>query len=290
MPRSTNPYQPVVIIGAGRSGTNLLRDGLVRFRSVATWPCDEINYLWRSGAKRYPTDQLTAAMATERARRRMADAFAWVSREYGAEFVVEKTCANSLRVGYVDAIFPNAKFVQITRDGYDVTASAMKRWTAPIEPKYLARKARFVPVSDLPYYATRYLTGHARRVFSRDKALGTWGPRFNGIDELRANASLAVVCATQWRRCVDLAGKQLAQLAPERVHSLTYESLVADPAGSIREVARFVGVPENDDAVHAFSESVRGGSVGAGRRTLSPAELAEIEPLIEPNRAAGVAA
>ena len=34
---------PVVIIGAPRSGTNMLRDVLVGVGGYATWPCDEIN-------------------------------------------------------------------------------------------------------------------------------------------------------------------------------------------------------------------------------------------------------
>ena len=41
--------QPVVIIGAARSGTNMLRDVLVKLPGVGTWPCDEINYIWRHG-------------------------------------------------------------------------------------------------------------------------------------------------------------------------------------------------------------------------------------------------
>jgi len=45
--RATRPYDrtgiamspPIVIIGAGRSGTNLLRDLLCAHPDVVTWPC-----------------------------------------------------------------------------------------------------------------------------------------------------------------------------------------------------------------------------------------------------------
>ena len=43
---------PVIIIGAGRSGTNMLRDLLAQLPQFSTWPCDEINYIWRHSAKR----------------------------------------------------------------------------------------------------------------------------------------------------------------------------------------------------------------------------------------------
>ena len=37
--------KPVVIIGAPRSGTNMLRDVLCDWPGVVTWPCDEINLI-----------------------------------------------------------------------------------------------------------------------------------------------------------------------------------------------------------------------------------------------------
>ncbi len=59
--------------------------------------------------------------------------------------VVEKTCATSLRVEFVRAVLPDAKYVFITRDGLDAAASAMERWHAPLDLRYTAAKARFVP-------------------------------------------------------------------------------------------------------------------------------------------------
>ena len=35
----------VIIIGAPRSGTNILRDTLTSLSNVGTWGCDEIPYL-----------------------------------------------------------------------------------------------------------------------------------------------------------------------------------------------------------------------------------------------------
>lgn len=274
-------YQPVVILGAGRSGTNLLRDGITLFLDVATWPCDEVNYLWRYGWKNHPTDEFTRDMATETLRRKIVAGFDWVANRYRAKWVVEKTCANTLRVGYVDEILPTAKFVHITRNGYDVTASAIKRWTAPVEPLYLARKARFVPVMDLPYYAARFVGARIRRLRDKERSLPTWGPRFDGMCQLRASQPLSVVCANQWRRCVESAAEQLRTVPRERVISINYESLIAEPQRTLAAVVDFLGIPRDETALNAFRDSIRSGSVGAGVRSLSPQDFLAVRPIIE---------
>ena len=56
---------PAVIIGAGRSGTNMLRDLLVSQSEFTTWPCDEINYIWRHGNRSFETDEFTRDMADD---------------------------------------------------------------------------------------------------------------------------------------------------------------------------------------------------------------------------------
>ncbi len=58
-------FNPVIIIGAPRSGTNMLRDVLTSFEKIGTWPCDEINYIWRHGNVRYPSDEIPRERATE---------------------------------------------------------------------------------------------------------------------------------------------------------------------------------------------------------------------------------
>jgi len=45
---------PVIIIGAPRSGTNIIRDVIVTNNNFTTWPCDEINYVWRYKNLEYP--------------------------------------------------------------------------------------------------------------------------------------------------------------------------------------------------------------------------------------------
>ena len=39
--------KPVIILGAPRSGTNMLRDILCQHPNLITWDCDEINPIWK---------------------------------------------------------------------------------------------------------------------------------------------------------------------------------------------------------------------------------------------------
>ncbi|QDT69700.1 hypothetical protein MalM25_26400 [Planctomycetes bacterium MalM25] len=274
-------FRPVIILGAGRSGTNLLRNGMTSFAGVGTWPCDEVNYLWRTGNARHPTDELTASLASPKIRKRIRDGFEWVTRHTRSQWVVEKTCANTLRVGFVDKVIPDARYLHITRDGYDVTASAMKRWGASIEFSYLLKKTRFVPLGDLPHYGWRFLRNQFRRHLSEDRALSTWGPRFEGLDELRVREPLAVVCATQWRRCVDSASEALRSIPDDRIHSIQYEQLVSSPESTLSGAAEFLGIEPSPNAIKAFAHSISKKSIGAGRRSLNLEEIASIEPIIE---------
>jgi len=59
-----NNLKPIIIIGAARSGTNILRDTLTQLPSITTWSCDEINYIWRHGNINYPSDEFPVELAT----------------------------------------------------------------------------------------------------------------------------------------------------------------------------------------------------------------------------------
>ena len=56
-------FNPILIIGAARSGTNMLRDILSQLPNHTTWDCDEINPIWRHGNINHPNDVFTAEMA-----------------------------------------------------------------------------------------------------------------------------------------------------------------------------------------------------------------------------------
>jgi hypothetical protein len=278
--RTAFDFQPVIIVGAARSGTNMLRDALTCFDGATTWPCDEINAIWRHYWATWPSDELRPQHATPRACRFVRREFQRLAHRARAQWVVEKTCANSLRVDFVRKILPEAKFVLIVRDGRDVVASAVKRWCAKFESRYTLKKLRYIPLGDIPLYGVRFILNRARRAAAHDHRLKSWGPRFEGMDAMLATHSLAEVCAEQWSRCVLQAARSLASMPPDRVCVVHYECFVGQPALELARIATFVGIPMPSGKAERFAASCSADSVGKWRRDLDSATVQTIEPQV----------
>jgi Sulfotransferase family len=271
---------PIVIIGAPRSGTNMLRDLLTGVPGLGTWPCDEINPIWRHGNRDFPSDELPAQLATPWVQSYVRKQFLKVASRTRAQVVVEKTCANSLRVPFVHRILPDARFVFIHRNGLDAIASAMLRWNGPSDLTYLARKARFVPPTDALFQGRRFVVNRLRAFRGGSAQPKSWGPRIAEMDALLATRPLDEVCALQWQRCVDLAGEYLTALPRSQAYSISYEDFVQDPVRGMKGLLGFIGaeqVCEPQSVTHVTSRSV-----GKGRQQLSGDQQARLQLLIGP--------
>ncbi len=269
---SARAFIPVIIVGAGRSGTNMLRDALVRLPGFATWDCDEINPVWRHGHFFRSDDELRASDLTAGGRRVIAKSFQSVLKRHpGARYVVEKTCANSLRLPYVDAALDDARFIQIVRDGRDVVPSAAKRWRGELEvggKEYFIAKARHTPPTDLPLYAASFAWTRLRKLVGLSDRLSSWGPRYKGM-EAHLDEPLDQICARQWAACVDKADAYLETLPTERWMRVRYEDFVADPQAHVEAIAKFLGTEATQDEIAAATQAIRGGNIGKGRKALS---------------------
>lgn len=270
----------VIIVGAPRSGTNMLRDVLTSFDGVCTWPCDEINYIWRHGNVRYPSDEIPAQRATPAVKDYIRRRFDAIRETYKADVVVEKTCANSLRVPFVDAVLPEAKYIFIYRDGIDATGSAKERWTAKLDIPYILEKVRFVPKTDLPYYGLRYFWARVYRFISREKRLAFWGPALDGMQNILQHHTLNEVCALQWQRCVDNAEEAFSDMPADKVVRVRYEDFVRQPVEELSNILGFLGKEVEPEKVAKAVNGVSPRSLGKGRKALGEQEVAHLEALV----------
>lgn len=270
----------IIIIGAPRSGTNLLRDLLTSYDDVATWPCDEINFIWRYRNAGFSTDELPESLVTPKISSYIQGQFHKISRKYEVRHVVEKTCANSLRVPYVNKIFPDAKFLFIVRDGLDSISSICARWHSPIDVSYILKKARYVPLSDWPVYFSRFGQARIDQLLSSRQRLGSWGPVVTGMPEMLHKMSIEQVAAYQWKECVERASECFDQLDEDRVCRITYEDLVSDPQAILRRILRFVGYDHNTELSPDAVASVSVKSIGKGRLRLSKDNLLSVMPIV----------
>lgn len=260
----------VVIVGAPRSGTNMLRDVITTIPGFATWPCDEINLTWRHGNRAYPSDELLPSQATCGVQDYVRREFNKIRRQSGAASVVEKTCANSLRVEFVHEVKPDARYIFITRDGLDAAASAIARWHAPLDVRYTAAKVRFMPPMDVPYYGAKFVANQfKKRSRSNDSSatVGWWGPKTDDWHELSRTRPLDEVCLIQWQRCVEVARRGLATVPSDQVLKVSYETFVRQPESGLQELLVFLG--RDADFNKSAIESVSSSSIGKGRASLS---------------------
>lgn len=222
--------QRVIIVGAARSGTKFLRDILAASPITATVPND-VNYVWRYGNEARVDDELLPDDATPSVIRFIGSTLPRLAR-FDPErhrALVEKTVSNGLRLGFVNRIFPDARFVFLVRDGRAVTESAMRMWRGAPEWPNLWSKLSTMPLRNYPY-AAWYAGNFVKGLLAGRRGGRVWGPRYSGIDADLSVRSLAYVCARQWSRTVDRAADDLASIPQDRVFSLRYEELVESEA------------------------------------------------------------
>lgn len=271
---ASNTSDVVIIVGAPRSGTNMLRDVLTSLDGFTTWPCDEINLMWKHGNLDVAHDELNPDHARPEVVRYLRHQFQKLGRKHGAHTVVEKTCATSLRVGFAAAVFPDAKFIFIRRDGVDAAPSAMKRWNAAFSLRYTLKKVRWVPPSDLPRHLYEFgakkvrqrLAGDARRDAVHHKVATWWGPRPADFRNLQREHPLDEVAIIQWQRCVESAVRALKDVPDEQVIEVGYENFVNEPYRELQRITQFLGI--TDSPPRSAVELVTKGSVGKGRQEL----------------------
>ena len=274
-------YKPIIIIGAPRSGTNMLRNVLCSLDGVGTWPCDEINYIWKHGNINEDSDEFTADMATPAIIKYIRKQVDHLANSEKLDYVVEKTCANSLRVSFVDKVLPDAHYIFIVRNGLDVVASANLRWTAKLDIPYLIKKVKYVPLVDLPVYATRYLWSHIYRKFSGEKRLAFWGPQLKNMKEYLNKNTLDEICAIQWKTCVEASERDLNKLPENRVSRVRYEDFVNNPEAALKKICSEANIKTDEPSIRNAVAKVSSKSIGKWQGQLDQNDIDTFQPIIK---------
>jgi hypothetical protein len=153
---------------------------------------------------------------------------------------VNKHPRNSLRIGYLRAVFPDARFVHVIRDGRAVASSILSQ---------IGRRER---------RQKRPMGGFAKppgwRAMLRD--------------------DLAEQTALQWQAIVRSVREQRAALGPAYTE-VRYETLCAQPRESYRELFRYAGLRADDAALVGIPERLEESE--GWRERLSPEQLASID-------------
>ena len=277
---SDDSLYPIVIVGAGRSGTKMLRAVLTSHPDVVCFPT-EINYIWRHGNRKMDTDELKPEHARPEIIDYVRRQFEQLSKKFKSEIIVEKTCANSLRVDFVHTILPNARIVHLVRDGRAVAESARRCWKGRPSARYLLKKARWVPPRDIPYYAFRYIRYQLGRFNRHDTKQTSWGPRFVRLDDLVREKSLVEVCGIQWKVCVQAAESALRHLSSAHVTTVRYEDIVKFPLGTIKELFDKLNLTFTEACQDYLRQNISASNLDKWKDKLSQEDLILLLPHIE---------
>jgi hypothetical protein len=257
--------RPIFIIGAPRSGTWMLY-AVLRVSGRLSHLPSEGHEIWEAdhhpALTGWSSNALGAADATEEVAARIRREFFLVTGS--RRRLIEKTPRNSLRVSFINAIFPDARFVFLQRDGRDNVNSLINAWRTPRYRTYELPEPHAIPGADPRWWKFVLYPG-----WERDRS----GP-------------LEVVCAKQWKLSNDAALGALRALEEDRWTTVRYEDLADDPEKEAGRVMDFLRLPYEEE-VRSRARAARTTPInvvtpperGKWRRE-NPKEIAAILPLI----------
>lgn len=248
--------EPIIIVGAARSGTKFLRDVLGAAEGVSFVPYD-VNYVWRYGAEDVSHDVLDPTTLTDVRKEFIRKTLPSLAKARKGDVLIEKTVSNTLRLPFVHEVFPNARYVHLIRDGRDVAESAMRQWEAPPNWSALFTKLRGMPLANIGYvfwFARNFIAGRA----AGRNGGNVWGPRFPGIEEIEERDGLAAVCAQQWVESVAAAHRDLMAMprAQGRVFEIRYDDLIRDES-ALRTLTKQLDLPDAETIMAEWWSRVR---------------------------------
>lgn len=270
--------KPIIVIGAPRSGTTILGECFSVHRDLEY--IEEPRLTWRYGNDD-KSDRLLPDDARPEVREHIRLTFARRIIAGGKTRLLEKTPSNSLRLGFVDRVFPDCKFVHIRRNSVDSALSIRRFWldhAKGIKPNKISERLRELNVKRVFYYGKEFLRRALPRRMFPFMGVPVWGPRIPGISALTQELDLLEVCCLQWRMCVESAAHYGRRLPADRYFECRLEDLSQDMLTTIME---FCELQEDEKVREYFDKSFDHSMAGARKQHATPEEIALIEEWVE---------
>jgi hypothetical protein len=273
-------HRPIILIGSGRSGTTLLAETLGEHPSVGYW--GEPRPIWMHGNAYRADHVLGKEQLTPRIGRYIDRRFATFLRDSGRTRFAEKTPSNCLRIRFIDALYPDALFVHIIRDGVGVVRSALEIRKKKPNPGLLRTRLNETPIGDWPAYLPMLFATVWRTIVLK-KPARYWGAQPPGWKQW-VDLPPRLAAARQWKALVGHALRDGRRLPPERYLELRFEELLEKPETTLRRVLEFTGLEADPEFMRIALERVKPGQARTWSSTLTAEEerecIEEMEPLL----------
>ncbi len=280
LPKLRQVERPVFILGTGRSGTTVLGIVLSMHRDVgylnepkALWhrihPAEDLIGSYSSGPASY---RLLAEDATDdaiRAARHMYSTYLLFSM---SRRVVDKYPELVFRVPFVKALFPDAKFLFLVRNGWDTVAS-IESWSG--------RHGEVVDSAIHDWWGAdrRKWKILADQLVPEHADLAANGERINALEKQTDMA------AVEWILTMREGLRVMADY-PQDFLRVDYEALCRSPGDSWARICEFAGL-RVDDTARRYAESILKPNTPRGPVPLDPAL---VQPFHQTMEALGYAA
>ena len=248
--------QPLIIVSAPRAGSTLLLETLAHFPNL--WTIGEESHEIFEGipelhpaAHGYASNCLTEADLTPPVAALLCDRFGRQLRDRSGRLwmelpagerpdtlrLLEKTPKNALRIPFLRALFPDARFLFLHRVPVENVASILDGW-----------------------YSRRFVAYHALPGWPQ----GTWNFLLTPGWEQLVGRPLVEVAAHQWRVANETILAGLTALPLTQWLALSYADLVATPKQTVQRIAAFADLDWDETVEQALA-----GSLPLSRMTFS---------------------
>lgn len=240
LPQMRKPVAPVFILGTGRSGTTILGVVLSMHRDVgflnepkAIWAAlrddEDLIGSYHRGLARYRLGAEDAAEAVLEGVHRIYGAYLSLSM---TTRVVDKYPELIFRVPFVRQIFPDAKFLFLSRNGWD-TCTSINTWSSRLGTQVGGE------VHDWWGVNRRKWNLLVEQIIPEHPDLAPHAAILRRLDDHRAMA------ATEWIVTMR-EGLRLLEEYPGDVLHVPYTLLCAEPEVMCKRIAEFVGLVQDD--------------------------------------------
>ena len=238
--------KPIFILGTGRSGTTILGIVLSMHREVgylnepkAMWhlihPHEDVIGNYSQADAKY---RLTAEDATDEMHRRASQMFGAYLTATRSQRLVDKYPELIFRVGFVRALFPDARFIFLVRNGWD-TCHSIATWSERLGVQVNDEKHDWWGVDDRKW---RLLV---EQLVKTDPALS------EVTDEIKRFERHLDRAAVEWLVTMR-EGIRLMQASSDYIHLLRFEELTLEPDKTLAALCDFCELP-TDDTFHEYA-------------------------------------
>lgn len=227
-------FQPVFLIGCGRSGTTILGKTLGKHKSVSY--LNERRDLWH---KAYPNFDIWSGKITSPKlivdkndndslkTKKLINLFYREQVKKNGQVLLEKLPINNFRLDFLNHAFPNSKFIYLHRNGIEVAKSIEK----------LANEGRWFGKNN-----------------SKLKTLNQLSTHFKKPIEECSNFEKGLI---EWRFSLNHSESFFSDIDQDRYYSLSYQSFLENPQNQIKNIFTFLNLDFSKEDINDISKGIK---------------------------------